>query len=147
MSKSSPTATEKSGIQSIRRNQSYISDDPLLKPAEAAIERGQALGLQYRGRQREVSIKRAGVSQNLGIKARKSKSWIEIRRYDDLALQLSPPRQGVRGQKSVAIQLRPRGAIRATPIQSHAGRGDPAVLRRKTVVGASPITFHDDCAT
>jgi predicted DNA-binding transcriptional regulator AlpA len=48
MSVSTSSATKKGGVEKIRPKQNYVPDDPLLNPAQAAIERGQALSTFWR---------------------------------------------------------------------------------------------------
>jgi hypothetical protein len=54
---------------------------------------GAALGINHRGTQGEVAIKRAGTSQNLGKAARRAAGWVERRSLEDLRAILQPPKK------------------------------------------------------
>jgi hypothetical protein len=61
-----------------------------LNPDET-VNIGAALGIEHRGSQGEVSIKRAGTSANLGKAARRAAGWVERRSLEDLRAILRPP--------------------------------------------------------
>lgn len=63
-----------------------------LSPAEPPQNIGAELGIKHRGTQGEVSIKRAGTSQNLGKAARSAANWTERRSLADLHAILQPPK-------------------------------------------------------
>ena len=48
------------------------------------------LGIDHRGSQKEIVIKRSGASENLTVSARKRKGWREVRDFPALALLLRP---------------------------------------------------------
>jgi hypothetical protein len=72
---------------------------------------GAALGIDHRGQQGVVEIKRAGVSQSLSPAARKREGWREIRDFGALARVLNPERAGERQHRRVAGRGVPRGTI------------------------------------
>ena len=52
---------------------------------------GDAIGIDHRGTQGIIEIKRAGVSQNISAAARKRAGWTELRSIEDLRSELRPP--------------------------------------------------------
>lgn len=54
---------------------------------------GHALGIEHRGSQGTIEIKRLGTSQNIGPTARKQAGWIELRDLTSLAKKLAPDGQ------------------------------------------------------
>lgn len=75
---------------------------------------GQALGVEHRGTQGTVPIKRAGTTENIGKAARRAAGWIERRTLEDLRAILVPVKKakpskglvlGRRGQRDVILRL------------------------------------------
>jgi hypothetical protein len=63
---------------------------------------GGALGIDHRGQQGVIAIKRAGVSQSLSPAARRRANWREIRDLAALARILNPEKAGERQDRPVA---------------------------------------------
>ena len=52
---------------------------------------GAELGIEDRGQQGIITVKRSGTSQNIGPAARKAAGWREVRRIHELAELFAPP--------------------------------------------------------
>jgi hypothetical protein len=73
---------------------------------------GAALGINHRGTQGEVAIKRAGTSQSLGQAARRAAGWVERRSLEDLRAILRPPRTPKKTKpKTTGLELGRRGLM------------------------------------
>jgi hypothetical protein len=55
---------------------------------------GDMLGINHRGTDGAISVKRAGTTQNLGPKARAAAGWREVRSLEEVAVLLNPPGAG-----------------------------------------------------
>jgi len=62
-------------------------------PHGTTINLGVLLGVQHRGMQGLIAMKRSGVSQNIGPKARAAAGWQEVTDPLDLAYWLNPPKK------------------------------------------------------
>jgi hypothetical protein len=92
----------------------YLSPDETVNVAAA-------IGIEHRGTQGEVPIKRAGVSQNIGRAARRAAGWTERRDLADLRAILRPPETPKAPPKLV---LGRRG-LRPVYLKSGMGKEDP----------------------
>lgn len=68
--------------------------DFLYGPHGSTFNLGDFLGIQHRGTQGVIEIKRSGVSQNIALKARAVAGWQEATDPLDLAALLNPPKKG-----------------------------------------------------
>jgi hypothetical protein len=82
---------------------------------------GAALGIDHRGQQGFIDIKRCGTSQNVGPAARRKAGWTEIRGVDGLHRALNPGSDDVGyhvedagpSRKVPAMSIRPRRPLRS----------------------------------
>ena len=95
---------------------------------------GAALGIDHRGQQGHIAIKRAGVSQNVALAARKRAGWREVRDLEGLSRLLNPPppESAAHARPAPAIVVRASGAS----IAGADGVSLPRVAPARAGVGA-----------
>jgi hypothetical protein len=83
---------------------------------------GAALGIEHRGTQGRVMIKRAGVNQNIGRAARRAAGWVERRDLADLRAILRPPEAPPKAPKASPGLLLGRRNLKPVYLNSRTGK-------------------------
>jgi len=96
----------------------YLSPDETVNIAAA-------IGIEHRGTQGVVPIKRAGTSQNLGRAARHAAGWVERRALADLRAILRPPETPKASPKAAPRPLLGRRGLQPVYLKSRTGKADP----------------------